>query len=227
MTVRIIALAAPLLLSLTLAAPAQAADPAPPAPASAPAPANLVRVALTTDAGVIELDLDAARAPVTTANFLRYVQQRRFDGTVFYRVMRLAWGEQPNGLIQAGTRGDPRKTLPGIKHEPTNETGVLHKAGAISMARFAPGTAAGDFSILLSDMPGLDAEAGSADPERRAGFAAFGHVASGMDVVRKIYDAPLSATLGEGVMKGQMIEKPIRILSARRVAIPAATAPTP
>ena len=67
-------------------------------------------------------------------NFLRYVDQRRFDGTVFYRAMRLPWGDQPNGLIQAGTRGDPRRELPPIAHEPTSQTGVLHKAGAISMA---------------------------------------------------------------------------------------------
>src|SRR5690606_15329304 len=125
------------------------------------------------------------------------------------------------------TRGDPRRALPPIAHEPTSVTGVLHKAGAISMARHAPGTAAGDFSILLSDMPGLDADPDAAsedgqDNVDRAGFAAFGHVVEGMDVVRKIYDVPLSPTLGEGVMKGQMIEKPVRVISVRRVPIPAA-----
>jgi peptidyl-prolyl cis-trans isomerase A (cyclophilin A) len=97
---------------------------------------------------------------------------------------------------------------------------VLHKAGAISMARWAPGTAKGDFSILLSDMPGLDADPASSNPELQAGFAAFGHVVEGMDVVRKIYDVPLSATEGEGVMKGQMIAKPVRVLTVRRVVVP-------
>jgi peptidyl-prolyl cis-trans isomerase A (cyclophilin A) len=215
------ALAAPLLLALTAAAR--------PAPQPAPQPALLpdtVRVAMVTELGTITLDLDALHAPVTTRNFVRYVDQRRFDGIAFYRVMRLAWGQQPNGLIQAGTRNDPKRTLPPIAHEPTSVTGVLHKAGAISMARYAPGTAAGDFSILLSDMPGLDAnpEATTDDgPNKidRAGFAAFGHVVEGMDVVRKIYDAPLSPTLGEGVMKGQMIEQPVRVISVRRVPIPA------
>jgi peptidyl-prolyl cis-trans isomerase A (cyclophilin A) len=140
--------------------------------------------------------------------------------------MRLAWGQQPNGLIQAGTRGDPKRVLPPIAHEPTSATGILHKAGTISMARFAPGTATGDFSILLSDMPGLDADPQAATDDGKAGFAAFGHVVEGMDVVRKIYDAPLSPTEGQGILKGQMIAKPVRVISVRRVAIPAA-APVP
>ncbi|CAM3136454.1 hypothetical protein SPAN111604_05705 [Sphingomonas antarctica] len=128
------------------------------APRLAPKPAQIPytdfpRVALNTEAGTIVLELDAKHAPISTANFLRYVDQRRFDGIVFYRVMRLPYGDPPSGLIQAGTRYDPKRTLKPIAHEPTSQTGVLHKAGAISMARFAPGTATGDFSILLSDMP--------------------------------------------------------------------------
>jgi peptidyl-prolyl cis-trans isomerase A (cyclophilin A) len=209
MTRRFALLVAPLLFALTAAAPApRTSEPLP----------DTVRVALDTDVGTIEIDLDAKHAPITSANFLRYVREKRFDGIVFYRVMRLAWGEQPNGLIQAGTRGDPRRNLPGVAHEPTSTTGIKHTAGAISMARWAPGTASGDFSILLSDLEGLDADPANADPERQAGFAAFGHVASGMDIVRRIYDAPLSPTKGEGVLKGQLLERPIRIVRARRVA---------
>jgi peptidyl-prolyl cis-trans isomerase A (cyclophilin A) len=214
MIARFATLAAPLLLALAVAAPAQK-----PAPNTAPLP-DTVRVAMKTELGTITLDLDAKHAPVTVRNFVRYVDQRRFDGIVFYRVMRLAWGEQPNGLIQAGTRGDPRRTLAPIAHEPTNVTGILHKAGTISMARFAPGTAAGDFSILLSDMPGLDADPRAATEDAKAGFAAFGHVVEGMDVARRIYDAPLSPTLGEGVLKGQMIENPVKVISVRRVPVP-------
>ena len=90
------------------------------------------------------------------------------------------------------------------------------------MARDAPGTANGDFSILLSDMPGLDADPASTNPELVAGFAAFGRVVEGMDVVRRIWDAPRSPTRGEGVMKGEMIEKPVRVISVRRVTLPAA-----
>lgn len=188
---------------------------------AAPQPArpDTVNVAINTDLGTITLALDAGKAPVTTANFLRYVDQRRFDGTVFYRVMRLDWGTPPNGLIQGGTQANPKRILKPIKHEPTNETGILHKAGAISMARYAPGTATGDFSILLSDLSGLDANPTATDPDSIAGFAAFGHVVGGMEVVRKIYDAPLSPTAGVGVMKGQMIAKPVKILTARRVPL--------
>lgn len=187
--------------------------------ATQPARPDTVNVAINTDLGTITLALDAGKAPVTTANFLRYVDQRRFDGTVFYRVMRLDWGTPPNGLIQGGTQANPKRILKPIKHEPTNETGILHKAGAISMARYAPGTATGDFSILLSDLSGLDANPSATDPDSIAGFAAFGHVIGGMEIVRKIYDAPLSPTAGVGVMKGQMIAKPVKILTARRVPL--------
>lgn len=207
---RFVLLAAPVLLTLLAAAPHRAPAPLP----------DLVGVELVTAKGKITLELDAKHAPVTVRNFLRYVDQKRFDGIAFYRAMRLAWGEQPNGLIQTGTRGDPRRSLPPITHEPTSATGLLHKAGALSMARMAPGTAAGDFSILLSDMPGLDADPAATDAERQAGYAVFGRVSAGMDVVRAIWDSPRSATLGVGVMKGEMLDPPVRVITARRVALP-------
>lgn len=217
--------ALPLILAAaaTSLSAAPARRPAPPAPLP-----DLVRVAMNTEVGTIVLELEAKKAPVTVRNFLRYTDERRFDGIVFYRAMRLAWGQQPNGLIQTGTRGDPRRELPPIAHEPTSQTGILHKAGTLSMARWAPGTAKGDFSILLSDMPGYDADPASDNPEIKAGYAAFGHVAEGMDVVRKIWDSPLSPTAGEGGMKGQMLIKPVRVLTVRRVPMPApATPPAP
>ena len=161
--------------------------------------------------------LETGRAPVTARNFLRYADEKRLDGTVFYRAMRLDWGEQPNGLIQGGTQGDPKRILPPIAHEPTSETGVKHTKGAISMARYEPGTATGDFSILLSDMEGLDADPAATDPELRAGYAAFGHVVSGMEVVRAIWGAPTDPGKGEGWMKGQMLADPVKIVSVRRV----------
>ena len=215
-------LMAPLSLALIAAAPAQRRRAPTPPPPAAPLP-DVVRVAITTDLGTITLDLDGKRAPVSTRNFLRYAEQRRLDGTTFYRVMRLPWGTPPNGLIQGGIQSDPRRALPPIAHEPTSATGILHKAGTISMARWAPGTARADFSIMLSDMPGLDADPAGTTPDAQAGFAAFGQVVEGMDVVRRIYDVPLSTTKGEGVMKGQMIERPVRIISARRVARPVPT----
>lgn len=190
---------------LCLAVSPAIAQPAPP-PAS-PAP---VRVSLDTSAGTIVLELDAAHAPVTTANFLHYVDQKRYDGAVFYRAMKMT----DTGLIQGGIR-DPRKLLPPIAHEPTTQTGIKHETGAISMARGAPGTATSDFFILTGPMPGLDAH-----PEQAGdnlGFAAFGHVVEGMDVVRSILTAPTSSTKGEGVMKGQMLEPEVRIVAARRI----------
>ena len=199
---------------------------APAAPAEDPA--GHVYVSLVTEAGVITLGLDAAHAPLTTANFLKYVDKKMLDGTTFYRAMHLDSGEGPAGLLQGGLRSDPAKVLPPVSHEPTSATGILHKAGTISMARYAPGTATADFTIMISDMPGLDARADAQDPESRAGFAAFGHVIAGMDVVRKIWDMPRSPTAGEGVMKGDMLERPVRILSVRRFAAPPAVpAPVP
>lgn len=221
-----------LIPALVLVAAAPPRNPARPAPAAiypAPKPVVLgdtVRVVMTTELGVITIDLDHKRAPISTANFVRYVDTKRFDGIVFYRAMRLEWGTPPNGLIQAGTRGDPRRNLPTIPHEPTWSTGKKHKAGTISMARLAPGTAAGDFSIMVSDQPGLDGDAGAPDPEQKAGYAAFGQVVEGLDVVRKIFDAPTSATEGSGFLKGQMIEKPIKVLTVRRVIVPASAGAT-
>ena len=226
MLTRRLALLAPLAVLLVAAAPVKkrVAPPRPavptyPAPSKAPLPEK-VRVALETEAGRIVVELDVKRAPASATNFVRYAETKRFDGTVFYRAMHLKWGEQPNGLIQAGTRGDPRRNLPPIAHEPTDQTGVLHKAGTLSMARYAPGTATGDFSIMVSDQPGLDAQPESADPEVKAGYAAFGQVIEGMDVVRAIFDAPISETEGEGIMRGQMLAKPVKILTARRLPEP-------
>lgn len=194
-----------------IAVPALAqADAAPPAPPVPPAPAT-VKVRIVTADGSIVLELEKERAPVTTANFLKYVDQKRFDGTSFYRALNVAPGY---GLVQGGTRGDPKRNLPPIAHEPTSKTGLTHAAGTVSMARGAPGSANGDFFITVGGLNSLDA-----DPSKSGdnlGFAAFGHVVEGDDTVLKILAAPVSATAGAGAMKGQMIEKPIRIITVRR-----------
>ncbi|MBC2666906.1 peptidylprolyl isomerase [Novosphingobium flavum] len=225
-----ILLLAPLAAALlTAAAPAKRkAAPPPPRPPVALPMGDTVRVAIVTEMGTIEADLDHLRAPKTVENFVRYVDGKRFDGMTFYRAMHLDWGDQPNGLIQGGWSGDPRKVLPPVIHEPTSLTGISHKAGALSMARFAPGTATSDFSILLADLPQLDADPKSADPDLQAGFSAFGHVVSGMDVVRRIWDAPRSPTKGEGTpLKGQLLEPAVKVLSVRRVVLPAAAPLSP
>ena len=192
-----------------LASPAlpQAAAPA----VQAPAPTeDLVPVAIDTSLGRIVVALDRARAPITTANFLHYVDTHRLDGQNFYRAMHVGDG----GLIQGGITTDARKLFSPIAHEPTTKTGLHNVTGAISMANAGPGTARADFFILLSDMPGLDANGPGGDAN---GFAAFGHVTEGMDVVKKIFESPVSATKGEGAMKGQMLDPQIKILHTSRL----------
>lgn len=174
-------------------------------------------IVLETTAGDITVALETERAPATAANFLRYVDEDRFDGTVFYRAMHLDWGEPPNGLIQGGTQNDPERILDGVEHEPTDETGLSHTDGALSMARLEPGTATGDFSIMIKDQTGLDAQPDADNPDTAAGYAVFGYVVDGMDVVHAIHAMPRDPDKGEGWMKGQMLAEPVTIVDIRRV----------
>lgn len=187
---------------------------------AAPTPLpDVVRVEIVTALGTITADLFHKQAPITVRNFVRYVDARKFDGMTFYRAMKLDWGTQPNGIIQTGLRGLSTLVFPPIAHEPTSLTGITHTAGTLSMARNAPGTAQSDFSILMSDLTSYDAVPDSPDPEARAGYCAFGRVVAGMDVARNIFEAPRSATQGQGLMKGQMLSPPIRVLRVRRIPI--------
>ncbi len=197
-----LALAAPQVAPATPAAP----PPVPAAPA-APVPATLTRVVLTTDAGAITIGVDTKAAPITAANFLKYVDGKKLDGVSFYRAVKVADGF---GLVQFGTRNDAKRTLPPIRFEPTTQTGLSHTDGTISMAMAAPNTATGDFFVVVGDLTSMDAKDG------QPGFAAFGRVLEGMDVIRRILVAPTSPTLGDGAMKGQMLAPAIRITTARR-----------
>lgn len=179
--------------------------------------AETTLVVFETTAGEITAEIEIERAPATAANFLRYVDEDRFDGTVFYRAMHLDWGEPPNGLIQGGTQNDPERILEGVVHEPTDETGLSHTDGALSMARLEPGSATGDFSIMIKDQTGLDAQPGSDDLDTAAGYAVFGYVVEGMDVVHAIHAMPRDPDKGEGWMKGQMLAEPVTIIDVRRV----------
>ena len=204
------------LLALTGATKAKKTLPPP------PPLGDTVLVEMITAQGTIVLELDHKHAPITTENFMRYVDSGRYNGMTFYRAMHLAWGTEPNGVLQGGLNPFPAKLMKPIAHEPTTVTGLTHKAGTLSMARNAPGTAQADFSILLSELTGFDADPASANPELQAGYAAFGRVVSGMDVALKVFEAPRSATLGQGIMKGQMLAPEIKVLRVRRV--PAAAA---
>jgi peptidyl-prolyl cis-trans isomerase A (cyclophilin A) len=172
--------------------------------------AGVVRVRLLTSAGPIVLALDAKHAPKTTTNFLAYVDDGRLDGTVFYRAARNKYAPR-TGFIEGGVSSDRRRALDPVVLEPTSTTGLHHVDGAISMARdAAPNSATGDFSLLVGPSPQLDAKPG------KPGYAAFGHVVAGMDVVKKIL-ASATAPGGSGAMKGEMIVAPVTIVRAQRL----------
>lgn len=203
------------------AGPVLAQVPAPPAPDAAPPPAplappakGLVRVKVTTPKGVIILDLNAAAAPVTAGNFLKYVDAKRFDGIAFYRAAR-AQGDPTYGVIQGGLRNDPKKIYAPIAHESTAKTGLKHLDGTISMGRSTPGSATADFFICAGEAEYLDAHPGGKGDN--LGFAAFGQVVQGMEVVRAILASPTSASGGPPGMRREMLKPPIPIISVRRV----------
>ena len=186
-----------------------------PAAAPPPMPAGPInpRVKLHTTEGDIVIELYVDKAPITARNYLKYVDRKLYDGAAFYRASKPP-GQAANdyGVIQGGLQNDPKKVLPPIAHESTRKTGLLHKDGTISMGRHAPGSAQADWFICVGEQTYLDAT------PTEPGFAAFGQVTEGMDVVRKILGAPVDPKRGEGAMKGEMIIKPIRILTVRRVA---------
>ena len=167
---------------------------------------DLVRVAFDTEKGRIVLALDKVRAPITTTNFLAYVDKHWLNGQPFYRAFKYGDG----GIIQGGVR-DGAKQLPPIDNEPTSKTGLRNVAWTIAMANAGPRTARSDFFIMTTDIPAFDATA------TQDGFAAFGHVVEGQEVVKAILAAPTSPTKGKGVMKGQMLDPVVKIVKAERV----------
>lgn len=172
-----------------------------------------VDVVLHTALGDIVMQIEVERAPITAKNFLRYVDEKRLDGMVFYRALKMDDAGQ-YALIQGGLHFSPEKLLKPIKHEPTNVTGLSHTNGAVSMARLAPGTATAEFFIVIGDITTFDAAPGG-DGDAALGYAAFGHVVEGMDVVKKILEQPRSDS-GDPMMAGQMIKKPVKVSTARR-----------
>jgi len=172
-------------------------------------------VSIDTAVGSIVVELYADKAPITVANFLRYTDEKRFDGAEFYRTVRPA-GMPQAGLLQGGCHGDPKRLLPPIAHESTDKTGLRHKLGTISMPRRELGSARGEFFICLEDSPWYDVN--PIQPGDNQGFAAFGQVVDGMEVVRAIHAMPTHPTEGESYgMKGQILDPPVKITQARRV----------
>ena len=186
-------------------------------PAPAPSPSCIqtteaIRVLIETDVGAIEVELDARRAPATVANFLRYVDAGRYDGGSFHRAVRLDNQVRDDVLVEViqggGNPSFRRQQFAPIPLERTRDTGLLHVDGTLSMARSAgTDTARSDFFICIGDQPSLDYDgARSAD---RQGFAAFGRVLRGMDVVRRIQQSPTG--------NGESLTPPITITRVSRI----------
>ena len=163
---------------------------------------------IETELGDITFRVYPEKAPITVANFIRYVENGDFTGATFYRVVRM--DNQPVNPVKIeviqGNFIDNEKKFEAIAHETTNNTGVLHKDGTISMARLAPGSASAAFFICINDQPELDF-GGKRNPDGQ-GFAAFGDVIEGMDVVR---------TIQSGETDKQTLKKPIVIKSIRKL----------
>lgn len=172
-----------------------------------------VLVRLTTELGDIDLEIDLARAPRTGENFLRYVDAGRYDGGRFHRTVRPdteSRRDVPIEVVQAGVAPEREsEDFPPVALERTNATGLRHRDGTLSMARAEPDSATSDFFVCLGDQPSLDF-GGARHPDGQ-GFAAFGRVVRGIDVVRRIQASPAT---------GQRLSPPIRIVSARRTAPP-------
>ena len=184
------------------------------AAAAAPKPGGKPRVAIVTGQGTIVVELEDKKAPLTSANFLKYVDSLKYNGGTFYRASRTVGAGPGHGSIQGGPSPYARH-YPPIAHEPTTKTGLRHKTGTISLTRNEPGSATSDFFICASDQPYLDAHPGEKGDNQ--GFAAFGHVVSGMDVVKKILAMHTSKTAPVPAMKGQMLDPPVPIIGMKRV----------
>ena len=167
------------------------------------------KVVIQTSLGDISAEIYIKQAPVTAGNFLSLVDSGFYNsGASFYRVVRD--DNQPNNdvkidVIQGGLRQSHGKSLTPIRHETTLETGLKHTDGALSMARSAPGTADAEFFICIGDQPELDF-GGRRNPDG-VGFAVFGRIIDGMDIVRKIQQQDDS---------NQSLVEPVLIISIRR-----------
>ena len=170
---------------------------------------TIIPISMETELGPIQLELYPDRAPITVSNFLRYVDENRYEDFHFYRVVHME--NQPDNdvkieVIQGGLWFDKHPMeLPTIIHETTDKTGIRHLNGTLSMARMEPGTASSEIFICINDQPELD-YSGKRNPDGQ-GFAAFGKVISGMDVIRKIQLLPETKQMLDKVVKVNSIQR--------------------
>jgi peptidyl-prolyl cis-trans isomerase A (cyclophilin A) len=192
-----------LMLLLAIAAPCAHAD---------------VIVILETELGDIEVSVDLDKAPVSAGDFLAYVDKGLYAGAAFYRTVMPGNdnGSPVISVIQGGVV-EPERALPPVRHETTEETGLRHLDGTISLARSEPGTGGGSaFFICIGEQPSLDF-GGRRNPDGQ-GFAAFGQVTRGMDVVHAIHQREANGESDSDYTAGQILTDPVNITSARRVS---------
>jgi len=175
-----------------------------------------IRVLLDTDMGRIVAELYPTRAPATTANFLRYLDEGHYGAASIYRTMRPGAGARPNRVrvVQGGVDPSCRNPpLPSVPLESTDVTGLRHVDGTLSIARWEPETGASEFFIVIGDGAILD-HGGDSKPDGQ-GFAAFGRIVEGMDIVRRINDASADAPTEHLHMEGQALTAPVALRMKR------------
>lgn len=187
--------------------------------ATATTHADTIKVKLETTMGNIHFDLYADKAPITVANFLKYIDAGSFNGGSFYRVVHMQNQEQNDvkiEVIQGGiSTKENAKQFDPIPLERTRDTGLKHLDGTLSMGRYDPDTATSEFFICINEQPSLDF-GGKRNPDGQ-GFAAFGQVTKGMDIVRAIQKVKTDTPEGElEYTSGQMVIKPVKFISFTR-----------
>ena len=170
------------------------------------------RVIISTNHGSIVVELEAQRAPVTSTNFLHYVDTKGYDNGAFYRAARD--GDNPAHGDIVGRPNPKVHPFPPIEHEPTTKTGLRHVRGTLSLGRFEPGTATDNFFICASAEPYLDAHPG--EKGDNLGYAAFGQVVQGMAVVDKILSLPTNGATKFAEQRGQWLKPQVPIYSMKR-----------
>ncbi len=176
------------------------------------AAADKPRVKITTNHGTITVVLEDKKAPLTCANFLRYVDAGGYDGGRFFRAAKAPWDPTQGQIV--GTTNPKHHPYPPIAHESTTMTGLRHLTGTISLGRFEPGSATCNFFICASPQPYLDAHPG--EKGDNLGYAAFGQVVSGLSVVKKILSLPANGKTSFPEQKGQWLDPPVPIFSMKR-----------